>query len=1175
MAKDLFPTVLDHIHKILAVSGSSADLTDRQLLARFVAYRDEAAFATLVRRHGALVYGVCRRLLHHAQDAEDVCQATFLVLARKADSMRWRESVGAWLYEVAYRLARKARVEIARRREMESRAAATHKLHAQSEASWREFCAVLDEELRRLSEAYRAPLILCYLEGQTRDQAARQLGWSLATLKRRLERGRKQLHVRLIRRGLTLSAALLTTGVAHQTASAGMTASWMSATVRAALPFALGQALPSGWISGNVAALAKGGLQMLAVTKSKMIVAFALTLSVLAAGAGLLTRQTVTAAPDEEKPQASITTADSPKRERKARVDQFGDPLPEGAIARLGAIRLRPGGRVNHLAFAPDGKRLASWAEDSPNFNHLSMWDTADGRELRRVDVPDLRVYAFTWLADGRGIAVVQTGDDSFHVWDFADPKADLPPLIRRPRIFTRVVGQDVENYGCFAIAPNGKLLAAGGSGSEDKERPVHVWNLATGRRVKDLGTPRLLGRQPSNCTALTFSSDSQTLFALSQARKTKEEKLVVWDVARGGQRQQMTVPPTTQQGYKKVCAAAPDGRTVALGLPDGTVRLWDVIKGQEQQSIAVYVPKPGTAPSGVSALAFSADGKHLLTGSRDNAVRVWELPDGREVRTMRGHHAWVEALALSTDGKRLASSGQDGVIHIWDTATGNNVCPLNSHRYWIWRTAVAPDGKTAATLGQDKTLRLWDLATGREKRQISFPARFAGPIVFTSDGKSLIACGGNRLRQWEAATGKIVQLPSSFTDQPCEVFRLAADGKTLLTTHEGKISIWEWPAGKLIRTFEIPSDKGKPGKRICDSFALSPDSWLIVTLTHQHWESMVGGFTQGNVGGGAVDLWEMATGRHVRQLFSSMGGFHEVAFTPDGTALVLAGSSSGIHDGPKALDTGLFQLNLVTGEVPRAYAAASNGQSANFRRVYTFAFSPDGRTLASAEDDGSAILFETATGLLRRRLPGHRGNVFSVAFAPNGKRLVTASLDNTGLVWDMALTALSDQRTTDRAKLWADLASSEPNAVNRALASLAAAPDIAVSLLKTSLRPAAAPDTATLDRLVADLDSEQFEAREKAFTELDRLGATAVAGLRKREAKTTSLEVRQRIARLLEKYDPLTLKSERVRELRALEILEHIGSPEARRILERLANGTPEAQLTQEAKASLARLER
>jgi RNA polymerase sigma factor (sigma-70 family) len=215
--------VLRHIRG-LAAADASARLGDRQLLERFTARRDESAFAALVRRHGPMVLGVCRRVLGNAHDADDAFQATFLVLAGRAASVARADSLGGWLYQVAYNTALKARARAAARRRREQRPDDRSCPDPLSEVSGRELLGVLDEELRRLPERYRAPLVLCYLEGLTRDEAAGRLGYSQSTMKRRLEEGRERLRKRLERRGLALSAALLTAAVGGAVVSPSLAA---------------------------------------------------------------------------------------------------------------------------------------------------------------------------------------------------------------------------------------------------------------------------------------------------------------------------------------------------------------------------------------------------------------------------------------------------------------------------------------------------------------------------------------------------------------------------------------------------------------------------------------------------------------------------------------------------------------------------------------------------------------------------------------------------------------------------------------------------------------------------------------------------------------------------------------------------------------------------------------
>src|SRR6516162_7707055 len=235
-------------------------LSDRHLLRQFSDRRDEAAFGTLLHRHGPMVLNVCRGVLSNEADAEDAFQATFLILARKAPSIRKTESVGSWLHGVAYRTALKARAQSATRQKNEARAPARSG-SAPDDLTWREAQQVVHEELAGLAERYRVPLVACYLEGKTQDQAAAQLGQAKSTLKERLERGRSLLRARLVRRGLGPAALLLAAAWPSATASASLPATLASSTIQAAVLCAAGQAAAPSVISAKVAALAEGVLK--------------------------------------------------------------------------------------------------------------------------------------------------------------------------------------------------------------------------------------------------------------------------------------------------------------------------------------------------------------------------------------------------------------------------------------------------------------------------------------------------------------------------------------------------------------------------------------------------------------------------------------------------------------------------------------------------------------------------------------------------------------------------------------------------------------------------------------------------------------------------------------------------------------------------------------------------
>jgi RNA polymerase sigma factor (sigma-70 family) len=284
-----------------ALLQDADSLSDDQLLSLYLLRRDEAAFEALVRRHGAMVLGVCRRVLANPQDAEDAFQATFLVLVRKAGAVVPRSMLGNWLHGVAYRIAMKARVANTRRNMKERQAARPEP--APAEEIWHDVQVVLDEELDRLPAKYRLPIVLCDLEEKTWKDAARELAWPEGTLATRLSKGRAMLAKRLTRRGVTLSSAALT-GVLAGHAAAAVPAPLLSATVQAGTCCAAGKPLAAGVISLKVASLVAGMVKAMLLTKLKSAATICLALLFLGFGAALFS-VSGHERPDEKTPPVS------------------------------------------------------------------------------------------------------------------------------------------------------------------------------------------------------------------------------------------------------------------------------------------------------------------------------------------------------------------------------------------------------------------------------------------------------------------------------------------------------------------------------------------------------------------------------------------------------------------------------------------------------------------------------------------------------------------------------------------------------------------------------------------------------------------------------------------------------------------------------------------------------
>jgi RNA polymerase sigma factor (sigma-70 family) len=272
------------------------ELPDAVLLGRWVAQRDEAAFELLVRRHGPLVLGVCRRLLADTHDVEDAFQATFLALVRKAGSIGRREAVGSWLYKVAYRVALRARTGAARRATSDLGLADVASREGALNGAFDDLLPVVDEELNRLPDRYRAPFVLCCLQGKTTEQAAREMGCPPGTLSSRLTRARQRLQARLTRRGVTVGAAVLAAQITEGAAVAAVPEHLVAAAAQAAALPGVGVA-----VSGKVIALAEGVVRMSLI--QKLTLAAALAVVVAVAGTGV-TALTFAQAPDQPVGQA-------------------------------------------------------------------------------------------------------------------------------------------------------------------------------------------------------------------------------------------------------------------------------------------------------------------------------------------------------------------------------------------------------------------------------------------------------------------------------------------------------------------------------------------------------------------------------------------------------------------------------------------------------------------------------------------------------------------------------------------------------------------------------------------------------------------------------------------------------------------------------------------------------
>jgi RNA polymerase sigma factor (sigma-70 family) len=430
-----------------ALLSDGGGMTDGQLLECYLTRQDEAAFEALVRRHGPMVLGVCRRVLGNPHDAEDAFQATFLVLTRKAPTIRPRDRVGNWLYGVAYRTALKARAMRARRWAKERQLIDAP--GPEVDASRQELHLLLDRALHRLPEKYREPLVLCDLEGKSRRQVAQQLGCPEGTVATRLAKARRMLAQRLAPYGLPVSVGSVAVLCAQDAASATVPVPLAISTVKAVTTFAVGQATTPNLVSVRVAALTGAVLKGMFMSKVKMVGAFMFVVSVIGLGVGMGSYQLVAGEEADAKKPAperhTAATVEKPPIEDESKVN---GRLPTSGSFLLQALVSLPGdgqlavtrvviNATSRKEATPDGIKIIT---EYTNRLHTEYWDLAEvevlnntGKPIDKDQLPRLlknEVLALIWLGsdpfDPLHLRVVKDGILVFVLPSHATP-APIP----------------------------------------------------------------------------------------------------------------------------------------------------------------------------------------------------------------------------------------------------------------------------------------------------------------------------------------------------------------------------------------------------------------------------------------------------------------------------------------------------------------------------------------------------------------------------------------------------------------------------------------------------------------------------------------------------------------------------------------------------------------------------
>lgn len=1119
--------LLAHLHRL-----SAPTTPDATLLTLWTQQRDQHAFAALMARHGPMVLGICRRLLGDVQEAEDVFQAAFLVLSRQASRLRQPESLAGFLHTIAVRLARKARRAKHCWGWIQTNAQAPEPIdrqpHPLDVLSGRELLALVDAEIARLPARYRLPVVLCLLQGRTIEEAARQLGWSIGSVRGRLARGRERLRQRLTRRGLDLSV--------------GAVALLAPVAVRKEL---LAESLRhlNGPVPAAISALAG---RMLPVLRIKLIGLALVLVTMVGLGTGLSLRSS----PQPQTPAVPAPSALSQLVKNEPRRDRYGDPLPDGAVARLGTLRFRAPGEIISLAFAPDGQTVAV-----ASYGGLFLFDAVSGKRLQQLSMQNSfwgSEIPMVFSPDGKRLArrgrkpVGQQSKDAVFVWDLGG-KA-------KPRDY------DAEHAMWIGWSTDGEPLAL----SLEKDA-LRLRELASGRshrfECKDLQRPELYESVHCAC-----APDGKTLAVVDE-----KNQVHIWNIASGRERCVLRF----KNVYFRALALSPDGRVVASLTCDqpaqthDSIQLWDTVTGKNLHTLA-------TDQKDLATILFTPDGKTFASVGW-NDVRFWDVATGHENGRTQGKFSFSPMVAFGSDGKSLVTAERHShSIQIWDVASGRRKPQPIGHRCRPYGTAFAPDGRRVATGGSlDGTIHIWDPETGESLSRIHRPGEWVREIAFSVDGRSLFSTWtDDELWMSGAVSGgkqyvlRLIDPDRPDTRQSAISMYQSADGKRLVVLsyyypkkngggprcQDTLITGWDTSTRKQLFR------RRRPG---IDSWvALSPDA-RVLAVPHP-------GASRGPEdvpGKGPMRLEDVETGELLLTFPALEGQTWPLAFSPDGR-LLAANNSDYRRSGKSGQSKAVIQLwETATAAEVMSFPGVDNNR---------VALSPDGRLLAATEKAKEILVYDLTHHREQQRFTGFGADVTWLAFSPDSHRLISGLADSTLLVWEVNAPS-QPQKLSDEAaaKAWDDLAGKDARRAFRARGTLASSPNQALKVLKARLHPAQAVNPQRLRRLLTDLESEQFAVREKAQKELEALGDLAEPALREALENKPTLEVRRRVQELLERLrGPLT-KPELLQALRAVAVLEDIGTPAARSLLEDLAKGAPEVRLTREAKASLQRLDR
>ena len=660
-------------------------------------------------------------------------------------------------------------------------------------------------------------------------------------------------------------------------------------------------------------------------------------------------------------------------------------------------------GVVSSVTYSPDGRAIASGSDDKT----IKIWNASTGGKVADLRGHTDAITRITYSPDGKTIAT-GSNDKTVRIWDVVtgEKLSDL---------------QGPSDTVCsVAYSPDGKTVATGsGDGG------VKIWNANTGNILLDLRG------HTQTVSSVIYSSDGKSIAAGSA-----DMTLKIWDVATGNK----LFDIKEHTGVIYSVAYSPDGKTIASASADKTVKIWDVatcskvtdLNGHTDNVVSVtYSPNGRTIATGskdktikiwdvstgkkvadllehtdaVLSVTYSPNGKTIASGSADNTVKIWNAQTYKKLSDLNGHTTFVKSVAYSPNGKTIVTGSGDKIVRIWDLVKGNKVLELHGHTNWVYSVTYSPDGKKIATGSLDKTVKIWNAATGKKLLDMQGHNNGVKSITYSPDGKTIVTSSCDHISKsscdhivkiWNASTGINFLNLQGHNDAICSV-AYSSDGKTIATGSDDKtVKIWNSTTGSILLNLD------GNGKSI-SNIAYSPDSKTIAVGSGIVWDVTTGikllnldqryiniGVTYSSDGKiiataskTAVELWDAVTGNKLASLLGHSSKITTFAYSPNGKTVAIGSEDKTI----KVWDTAFNdQLSDVHGH--------RSG-------VQSIAYSPDGKTIASSSEDSTVKIWNVATGIEVLDLKGHTLCVYSVAYSPDGKTIASASRDKTVKIWD------------------------------------------------------------------------------------------------------------------------------------------------------------------------------